>query len=70
MTPQQALNEQAQAERTAGKLLTQYVFAIQVNDRSRILAHAIWEAGAAATWGAMAERLESEVREKPRGTRR
>jgi hypothetical protein len=70
MTPQQALNEQSQAERTAGQLLTSYVFAIALTDRTRILGRALWEAGRAGAYAEMAERLESEMREKPRGTRR
>jgi hypothetical protein len=70
MTSQQALNEQAQAERLAGQLLTQYVHAVTCTDRSRILGRALWEAGRAGAYGEMAERLESEIKDKPRGTRR
>ena len=70
MTPAQALHEQAQAERTAGQLLTSYVFAIAITDRTRILGRALWEAGRAGAYAEMAERLESEIKDKPRGTRR
>ena len=70
MTPQQALNEQAQAERLAGQLLTQYVHAVTCTDRSRILGRALWEAGRAGAYAEMAERLEGEIKGEPRGARR
>jgi hypothetical protein len=70
MTPQQALHEQAMCERTSGKLLTEYVHQTQVTDRSRVLGRALWEAGCAYSWGVIAEKLQDQIREKPRGTRR
>jgi hypothetical protein len=70
MIPAAALHEQAQAERLAGQLLTQYVHAVTCTDRSRILGRALWEAGRAGAYSELAERLEAEIKDKPRGTRR
>jgi hypothetical protein len=63
-----AQHEQAQAERLAGQLLTQYVHTICIADRARIMGRALWEAGRAAAYGEISERIV-DPEDKPRGRR-
>jgi len=68
MTLSQALHQQAQAERLAGQLLTEWVHTVSSVDRSRLLTRACWEAGRGIAYGEIAEKIEADaVKDKLRG---
>ena len=61
----QLTHEQAQAERTAGQLLTKIAHEPQPQERARLLWLAFWHAGRAEAFEALVDKLES-IREKRR----
>lgn len=66
----QLVQEQAQAERTAGKLLTMVCHQQSASERARLLSLAFWSAGEAIGFEKAAQLQADGLSDKPRGGRR
>ena len=69
--PPELVQQQAQAERSAGQLLTKVCHEASALERQRLLSLAFWHAGRASAFEDEAQRQAAEnIDTKTRGTRR